>query len=64
MNEIAEKGYAAHYKYKQVGDSDGSLDLWLNKIQETLINNNSNNAVDFVEEFKLNLYSEEKNELN
>ena len=59
MNEIAEKGYAAHYKYKQVGDSDGSLDLWLNKIQETLINNNSNNAVDFVEEFKLNLYSEE-----
>ena len=59
MNEIAEKGYAAHYKYKQVGDNDGSLDLWLNKIQETLINNNSNNAVDFVEEFKLNLYSEE-----
>ncbi|MDB2350487.1 RelA/SpoT family protein [Flavobacteriaceae bacterium] len=59
MNEIAEKGYAAHYKYKQVGDSDGSLDLWLYKIQETLINNNSNNAVDFVEEFKLNLYSEE-----
>ena len=59
MNEIAEKGYAAHYKYKQVGDSDGSLDLWLNKIHETLINNNSNNAVDFVEEFKLNLYSEE-----
>ncbi|MDB2321842.1 RelA/SpoT family protein [Flavobacteriaceae bacterium] len=59
MNEIAEKGYAAHYKYKQVGDSEGSLDLWLNKIQETLINNNSNNAVDFVEEFKLNLYSEE-----
>jgi len=58
MNEIAEKGYAAHYKYKQEGDNEGSLDLWLNKIQDTLINNN-NNAVDFVEEFKLNLYSEE-----
>ena len=58
MNEIAEKGYAAHYKYKQEGDNGGSLDLWLNKIQDTLINNNSN-AVDFVEEFKLNLYSEE-----
>ena len=56
--EIAEKGYAAHYKYKQEGDNEGSLDLWLNKIQDTLINNN-NNAVDFVEEFKLNLYSEE-----
>lgn len=59
MNEIAEKGYAAHYKYKQEGDNEGSLDLWLNKIQDTLINNNNNNAVDFVEEFKLNLYSEE-----
>ena len=58
MDEIAEKGYAAHYKYKQVGDSDGSLDLWINKLQETLENNESN-AIDFVEEFKLNLYSEE-----
>ena len=58
MDEIAEKGYAAHYKYKQVGDSDGSLDLWINKLQETLESNESN-AVDFVEEFKLNLYPEE-----
>ena len=58
MDEIAEKGYAAHYKYKQVGDSNGSLDLWINKLQETL-EGNENNAVDFVEEFKLNLYSEE-----
>ena len=58
MDEIAEKGYAAHYKYKQVGDSDGSLDLWINKLQETLESNESN-AVDFVEEFKLNPYSEE-----
>ena len=58
MDEIAEKGYAAHYKYKQVGDSDGSLDLWINKLQETLESNESN-AIDFVEEFKLNLYSEE-----
>ena len=58
MDEIAEKGYAAHYKYKQVGNSNGSLDLWINKLQETLESNESN-AVDFVEEFKLNLYSEE-----
>jgi GTP pyrophosphokinase len=58
MDEIAEKGYAAHYKYKQVGDSEGSLDLWINKLQETL-ENNENNAVDFVEEFKQNLISEE-----
>ena len=58
MDEIAEKGYAAHYKYKQVGNSNGSLDLWINKLQEILESNESN-AVDFVEEFKLNLYSEE-----
>ena len=58
MDEIAEKGYAAHYKYKQVGDSEGSLDIWINKLQETL-ENNDNNAVDFVEEFKQNLISEE-----
>ena len=58
MDEIAEKGYAAHYKYKQVGDSEGGLDLWINKLQETL-ENNENNAVDFVEEFKQNLISEE-----
>jgi len=58
MNEIAEKGYAAHYKYKQVGDSERSLDLWINKLQESF-ENYETNAVDFVEEFKLNLVSEE-----
>jgi len=59
MNEIAEKGYAAHYKYKQKNDkSDDSLDLWINKLQEALENPDSN-AVDFVEEFKLNLYAKE-----
>ena len=37
MNEIAEKGYAAHYKYKQKNDkSDDSLDVWINKLQEAL----------------------------
>ncbi|SDG61060.1 RelA/SpoT family protein [Psychroflexus sediminis] len=60
MNEIAEKGYAAHYKYKhkdEVQDDQG-LDLWLNRLQEAL-ENNEMNAVDFVEQFKLNLYSKE-----
>ncbi|HBB48288.1 MAG TPA: RelA/SpoT family protein, partial [Flavobacteriaceae bacterium] len=36
MNEIAEKGYAAHYKYKNDLSEDDGLDLWLNKLQETL----------------------------
>ena len=60
MNEIAEKGYAAHYKYKhndEVQDEQG-IDLWLNRLQEAL-ENNEMNAVDFVEQFKLNLYSKE-----
>jgi guanosine-3',5'-bis(diphosphate) 3'-pyrophosphohydrolase len=58
MNEIAEKGYAAHYKYKQVGEKEDNLEDWINKLQEAL-ENPETNAVDFVEQFKLNLYSKE-----
>ncbi|MDY8133971.1 RelA/SpoT family protein [Aquimarina sp. 2201CG5-10] len=59
MHEIAEKGYAAHYKYKNTEEKqDQGLDGWLNRLQEALENSESN-AVDFVEEFKLNLYAKE-----
>ena len=58
MNEIAEKGYAAHFKYKQGDDHESGLETWLNRLKESL-ENQSLNAVDFVEEFKLNLYSKE-----
>jgi len=58
MNEIAEKGYAAHYKYKNQNERESGLDDWLNKIKETLENPDSN-AIDFVEDFKLNLYAKE-----
>ncbi|HTO35785.1 MAG TPA: HD domain-containing protein, partial [Flavobacterium sp.] len=58
MDEIAEKGYAAHYKYKQGVTEENSLDTWLNLLKEALENSTSN-AVDFVEDFKLNLYSKE-----
>lgn len=58
MNEIAEKGYAAHYKYKNQNVKDDSLDLWINRLQEAL-ESNEVDAVDFVEQFKLNLYSKE-----
>lgn len=58
MDEIAEKGYAAHFKYKQGEESENGLEGWLNKLKETLENENIN-AVDFVEDFKLNLYSKE-----
>ena len=58
MNEIAEKGYAAHYKYKEVNEKEDSLDTWVSRLQEAL-ENPDGNAVDFVEQFKLNLYSKE-----
>ena len=58
MNEIAEKGYAAHFKYKQGNVNENGLEGWLNKLKETLENHDTN-AVDFVEDFKLNLYSKE-----
>ncbi|WP_372792920.1 bifunctional (p)ppGpp synthetase/guanosine-3',5'-bis(diphosphate) 3'-pyrophosphohydrolase [Lutibacter sp.] len=58
MNEIAEKGYAAHYKYKNNNERESGLDDWLNKIKDSL-ENPDGNAIDFVEDFKLNLYAKE-----
>ncbi|MEX1383741.1 bifunctional (p)ppGpp synthetase/guanosine-3',5'-bis(diphosphate) 3'-pyrophosphohydrolase [Lutibacter sp.] len=58
MDEIAEKGYAAHYKYKNQSERETGLDDWLNKIKESL-ENPDGNAIDFVEDFKLNLYAKE-----
>ncbi|MFM7018585.1 RelA/SpoT family protein [Flavobacterium sp.] len=58
MDEIAEKGYAAHYKYKQGGNEENGLDIWLNLLKEAL-ENSETNAVDFVEDFKMNLYAKE-----
>ena len=58
MHEIAEKGYAAHHKYKHGKQKDIGIESWLNRLQEVL-ENNSGNAVDFVEDFKLNLYAKE-----
>ena len=58
MHEIAEKGYAAHFKYKHGAQKEIGIEDWLNRLQEALETANGN-AVDFVEEFKLNLYSKE-----
>ncbi len=58
MDEIAEKGYAAHYKYKNGTTEENGLDVWLNLLKEALENSESN-AVDFVEDFKMNLYAKE-----
>ena len=58
MHEIAEKGYAAHYKYKVGKEQDNGLVNWLNRLKE-LLESKDSNAQDFVENFKLNLYSDE-----
>ena len=58
MHEIAEKGYAAHFRYKHGEQKENGIESWLNRVQEVL-ENKDGNAVDFVEDFKLNLYSEE-----
>lgn len=61
MDEIAEKGYAAHYKYKNADTEEHGLETWLNQLKEAIENqaNNNESAVDFVEDFKLNLYAKE-----
>ena len=58
MDEIAEKGYAAHWKYKETGNSESGLDEWLRKIRE-LLKSPEANALDFLDDFKLNLFSDE-----
>ncbi len=59
MDEVAEKGYAAHWKYKDSATAaETALDEWVNKIRE-LLQNPDSNALDFIDEFKLNLFSDE-----
>ena len=58
MHEIAEKGFAAHYRYKGGSKAETGLEQWLNRLQEVLENTDTN-AIDFVDDFKLNLYSTE-----
>ncbi len=57
MNEIAEKGFAAHWKYKE-SSSDSGLDQWVQKVRE-LLSNPESNAMDFLDDFKMNLFSDE-----
>jgi len=57
MNEIAEKGFAAHWKYKE-SSSDSGLDQWVSKVRE-LLSNSDSNALDFLDDFKMNLFSDE-----
>ncbi len=58
MDEVAEKGYAAHWKYKEDASGTNKLDQWINQIREMLTNNDGS-ALEFVDDFKLNLFAEE-----
>jgi len=58
MDEIAEKGYAAHWQYKNQNTKENSLDIWISKISQ-LLENPESNAIDFIDDFKLNLFSGE-----
>ncbi|MBL6660821.1 MAG: bifunctional (p)ppGpp synthetase/guanosine-3',5'-bis(diphosphate) 3'-pyrophosphohydrolase, partial [Crocinitomicaceae bacterium] len=58
MNEIAEKGLAAHYKYKESNGDDNKFDRWITEIRELLDTSNTD-ALDFVNDFKLNLFNDE-----
>ena len=58
MHEIAEKGYAAHHKYKIKNKNDIGIEDWLDRLKE-LLKDNSVDAIDFMDDFKLSLYSDE-----
>jgi guanosine-3',5'-bis(diphosphate) 3'-pyrophosphohydrolase len=60
MDEIAEKGYAAHWKYKHgtPSSSETALEQWINKVREMLETNDSS-ALEFMDEFRKNLFVEE-----
>lgn len=64
MNEVAEKGYAAHWKYKEKSNSpshqeaESVVEDWLKRVRE-LLENPETNTLDFIDDFKINLLSEE-----
>lgn len=60
MDDIAEKGYAAHWKYKEnaSGNTERGLENWINKVRDTL-RNSGGTAMEFLDEFRSNLFLEE-----
>jgi GTP pyrophosphokinase len=57
MDEVAEKGYAAHWRYKGVKAEQG-IDQWMQKVRDVLESNNSENGEN-IDDLKLNLYNKE-----
>lgn len=60
MDEIAEHGFAAHYRYKDISTFENELETWIERIREHIKSPDSD-AFEFIDDFKLNLYSTEIN---
>ena len=58
MDDQAERGYAAHWRYKEDGSGSAALDSWIERIRD-VVEGQSDNAVEFVDNFKLQLFSDE-----
>ncbi len=63
MDDIAEKGYAAHWKYKETGvtktqNQESGLEIWLNKVRD-MLENHDTSTIEFLDEFRSNLFSDE-----
>ena len=58
MDEIAERGYAAHWKYKGDNSQESELDKWIKKIRQ-MLENPLEDPIEFLDEFKMNLFSSE-----
>ncbi len=58
MHEIAEKGFAAHWKYKDGKVKDNNLDVWLERIRE-MLNQDDEDVMEFISDFRLNLFADE-----
>jgi len=59
MDEIAEKGYAAHWKYKDTAGQESSLEEWISKVRELLEQDDTHSAIEFMDNFRSNLFQEE-----
>jgi GTP diphosphokinase / guanosine-3',5'-bis(diphosphate) 3'-diphosphatase len=58
MDEIAERGFAAHWKYKGMSDQPDVYEAWLDNIRE-ILDNQESDAIEFLNDFKTNLFHEE-----
>jgi len=58
MHEIAEKGFAAHWKYKDGKVKDNNLDVWLERIRD-MLSQDDEDVMEFISDFRLNLFADE-----